>query len=275
MTLLISVVESGLAGIVAPMRIGFVRQVPESINDCELTYLERRPIDLANARRQHGRYVALLTSLGVEIHQLPAMDDRPDSVFVEDTALVLDELAIITRPGAPSRRSEVVSTADALGPYRKCERIEAPATLDGGDIVVVGRRIFVGLTTRSNNTAIDHLGGIVESYGYTVEGVAVTGCLHLKSAATAIGPNAVLFNPEWVDEDVFGDIDLIRVHEDEPQGANALMIGDELVYAAEFPRTLERLAGLGYVVHTVAASELAKAEGAVTCCSLIVEAGAA
>ena len=253
------------------MKIAFVREVPDSINECELTFLDRQPIDVENARRQHTLYVELLRILGVEVRYLPVAHDLPDSVFVEDTALVLDEVAVITRPGVPSRRPEVDSAADALGPYRKCERIEDPATVDGGDITVVGKRMFVGSTTRSNDSAIEALGDIVEPFGYTVESIVMSDCLHLKSAVTAIGPNAILLNPNYVASAIFDGMDIVETHPDEPEGANAVLIGDQLVYAAEYPQTRKRLVAAGYAVHTVSASELAKAEGAVTCCSVIFD----
>ena len=246
-----------------------MREVPSTINDCQLTFLERHPIDVQIARDQHRQYVELLTELGVDVHHLPATDELADSVFVEDTALVLDEIAIMTRPGATSRQQEVASAAAALRPYRTLEWIDAPATVDGGDIAVVGRRIYVGSTSRSNDAAIVQITQLVEPHGYTVQGVVVTGCLHLKSAVTAIGPNAVLLNPAYVDSGSFAGLEIVETDPAEPEGANAVLVGDVLVYGAEYPKTRALLESAGYTVHTVPASELAKAEGAVTCCSLL------
>jgi dimethylargininase len=136
--------------------IAFTRPVPDSVMDCELTHIARAPIDVANARRQHTEYQQALRSLGCEVRELPALHDHPDSVFIEDTALVFDECAVITRPGAESRRGETAGVAEALKPYRRLYHIEAPGTLDGGDVLRVGKRVYVGDSspTRSRRTAI-------------------------------------------------------------------------------------------------------------------------
>lgn len=250
--------------------IALVREVPDAINNCELTFLEREPIDVEEARRQHALYVDLLESLDVDVRWLPTQHELPDSVFVEDTAVVLEGFAVITRPGAESRQPEVHSTAEALAEHLPIERIPAPATIDGGDVIVVGRRIFVGLSKRSTTDGVQALAELAEPYGYAATGVLVTGVLHLKSAATAIGSNAILANPAFVDISEFDGIQVIEVHPDEPEAANAVLIGDELVYGEEFPLTKNRLEDAGYRVHTVPSAELAKAEGAVTCCSLLI-----
>ena len=250
-----------------------MREVPKSINDCELTFLSRRLIDVDRARLEHAQYVALLASLDVQVRYLPPLPASPDSVFVEDTALVLDEIAIIMRPGASIRRAEVETTAEALRPFRKIEHLQAPATLDGGALIVVDRQIFVGATSRSNEAGAVGLQAIVAEHGYLVRTIEITDCLHLKSAATAIGDSAVLLNPAWVDPASFGDVDVVEVDPSEPEAANAVRIGDDLIHAAEFPRTRLRLEQAGYSVHSVPAGELAKAEGAVTCCSLVFVAG--
>lgn len=255
------------------MITALVREVPESINDCELTFLERQPIDLATARLQHAQYVALLTSLGVQVRYLPPLPRSPDSVFVEDTALVLDEVAVLLRPGAGIRRAEVESTGEALRPHRKVVALDAPATIDGGDIIVLGRQIFVGSTTRSNRAGAAALQDAVAEHGYLVRSIPITDCLHLKSAATAIGDAAVLANPAWVDPEAFGVDETVLIDPGEPEGANAVRLGDVLIHAAEFPATRRRLEEAGYEVRSVPASELAKAEGAVTCCSLLFVSG--
>jgi dimethylargininase len=193
----------------------------------------------------------------------------PDSVFVEDTALVLDEIAIITRPGAASRQPETTSIAQALHAYRPLAFIQAPGTLDGGDILRVGRQIFVGLSSRSNPAAIEQLRTHVDPYGYTVQGVPMQDCLHLKTAVTQVAPNTLLINRAWVDAGAFDPFDLIDVDTDEPFAANALLIGNTILYPLAFPRTRQRLEQRAIPLKTVDVSELAKAEGAVTCCSLI------
>jgi len=253
-----------------PPWIAFTREVSPTIVECELTHLARSPINVERARAQHHAYEALLESLGCAVCRVAAALDQPDAVFIEDTAVVFDELAVITRPGAESRRAETVAVEAALTRRRPIARITTPGTLDGGDVLVVGRSVFVGRTARTNDEGIAQLRLLLAPFGYVVEGIQVTGCLHLKSAVTAVGFDTVLMNPEWVNPVDFARFRAEAVDPREPMGANVLRIGDHLVYDAAYPRTLARLERLGYTLHTVDASELAKAEGAVTCCSLIV-----
>jgi dimethylargininase len=183
---------------------------------------------------------------------------------------VLDELAVLTRPGAESRRAEVASVAGALAEYRPTATIEAPATLDGGDVLVLDRHVLVGMSGRSNRDGLDQFRTLLAPHGYTVEAVAVRGCLHLKSAVTQVGADAVLLNQDWVDRSAFGGFAQIEIDPSERYAANGLLVGDAMVYPDAFPRTAERLRARGIVLEVLDLSELAKAEGAVTCCSLIV-----
>ncbi|MCB0027864.1 MAG: hypothetical protein KDE28_08170 [Anaerolineales bacterium] len=251
--------------------VAITRKVSPAIAQCELTYLERTPIDLDLAEQQHAAYEALLARLGCNLTSLPAEPELADSVFVEDPAIVLDEVAIITRPGAASRRPERATIAEALAPYRQLIHIAAPGILDGGDVLRVGKRLWVGLTARSNQAAIDQLQTALAPYGYSVSGAQVTGCLHLKSAVTHLGNNLLLLNPAWVDPAHFPGCDHIAVDPSEPHAANALAVNGAIVYPTSYPRTLARLQAAGLAVHTVPATELIKAEGAVTCCSLVFE----
>lgn len=253
------------------MPIAITRDVSVSIGRCELTHLAREPIEVNLARAQHRHYEAALAALGCRVHSMPAAPELPDAVFVEDAAVVFDEVAILTRPGAPSRRPEVPAVADALAPYRALVAIEAPGTLDGGDVLRIGRRIWVGLSGRSNRAAVDQMQTTLSPFGYTIEGVPVTGCLHLKSAVTQVAADAVLVNPGWIDTALFAGLDAIPVDPAESAGANALLIGESIIYPTAYPRTRERLERRGIPVRTVDVSELIKAEGAVTCCSLILE----
>lgn len=252
--------------------IAFTRDVSPTIAHCELTHVARLPIDVGVARAQHRAYEALLASLGCEVRRVALAPEHPDAVFIEDTAVVLDEVAVITRPGTATRRDEVIAVADALAPLRPLSRIEWPATLDGGDVLVIGRVVYVGETGRTNADGITQLRAVLAPFGYAVQGVPVTGCLHLKTAVTAVDDTTVLLNPAWVDAAAFQAYRVLAVDEREPMAANVLRVGDELVYGASFPRTLERLHAAGFRPHTVDASELAKAEGAVTCCSLVLRA---
>jgi dimethylargininase len=253
------------------MRLAITRGVSAAITRCELTHLARHPIDLDRARAQHAAYEACLRALGCTIQRLLTGDDLPDSVFVEDCAVVWDEIAVIARPGASSRRAETGAVEAALKQVRPLGHIEAPATLDGGDVLKAGRAVFVGLSSRTNAAAIEQLQRLVGPFGYTVTGVEVRGCLHLKSAVTEVAPGVLLLNPAWIPERAFPGLTCIAINPGEPYGANALRIGDDVVYPSAFPRTRDRLESLGLSIHPVDVSELAKAEGAVTCCSVIVE----
>lgn len=251
------------------MWIAITRAVSPAINLCELTNLERLPIDLERAAAQHHAYEQVLQSLGIEIHSLPADPDLPDSVFVEDTAIVLDECAVITRPGADSRKPETLAIARELAPYRKLYSIQAPGMLDGGDVLTIDKSIYIGLSRRSDRSAIGQLQETLTPFGYTVSGVPVHGCLHLKSAVTQVGPDLLVINPAWVEETDFPGFDFIEVHPSEPYAANALRVGRKVIYQPAFPKTLESLEAAGLDILLVDQSELGKAEGGLTCCSLI------
>ena len=255
-------------------RIAIIRPVSRSIVHCELTHLAREPIDYDRAVRQHGAYEAALAALGCEIVRAPAAHDMPDAVFVEDVALVLDEVAVMTRPGAASRRGEAPGVEQELARHRRVVRIGAPGTLDGGDVLRVGRRFFAGRSSRTNDAGIAQLRTLVSEHGYPVDAVDVGGCLHLKSAVTAVGEHALLGNSAWVDRRVFGDVEWIEVDPAEPQAANALWVDDGVIYPRGYARTAAllraHLEAKGMSLHLVDASELAKAEGGVTCCSLIL-----
>jgi dimethylargininase len=253
------------------MQLAITRQVSRAIQECELTFIARQPIDISRARDQHAAYERALREMGLAVLSLPEAPDLPDSVFVEDTALVLDECAILLRPGAASRRPEVELIGDTLGHFRPLHRVQAPARVDGGDILHVGRRIFVGQSSRTDSDAYEQIRSWLEPLGYSVVTTPFRGCLHLKSAVTEIGRDSVLLNPEWIDPGSLGDVTIIPVDTSEPHAANALRIGDEIIFPAAYPRTLARLEAAGLKVRSIAADELAKAEGALTCCSLVFE----
>ena len=254
------------------MLIALTRPVSPSLARCELTHLAREPIDVVRAAAQHEAYERLLRSLGATVERIAAAPDLPDAVFVEDTAVVLDEIAVVTRPGAPSRREETAAVAAALDPYRTVHTMRAPATMDGGDVLRLQRTLYVGRSGRTNDAGIEQLRAFAGPLGYRVMPVEFSGCLHLKSAATAIGPDRVLIHEAWVPPDAFAGCDVVRVDPAEPYAANALCVGNAVVFPEEFPRTCERLRRLRLSVETVECSELAKAEGAVTCCSLLFDA---
>jgi len=253
----------------APM-IAITRTPSRSLASCELSFVPRAAIDVDLAIAQHRHYERALETLGCRVIALPALEERPDAVFVEDVALVLDEVAVMTRPGAESRRAEGASIATVLADFRPLLRIEAPGTLDGGDVLRIGRAIFVGQSARSNAAGIAQLRELLAPHGYTVQGVATRDCLHLKSAVTQVAADTLLIQPAWVDAGIFAGYRLIEVDPTEEHAANALHIGESAVIHPDcFPRTRQRLEDAGIDVTGVDVSELQKAEGAVTCCSLV------
>ncbi len=251
------------------MLIAITRDVSASLADCQLSFVEREAIDLNRAAAQHHAYRQALESLGCRVLSLPAQDAMPDAVFVEDVALVLDEIAVMTRPGAGSRRGEGLSIAEALSTFRSLRTITAPATIDGGDVLRVGRSIYVGQSARSNADGVAQLRTLIAGFGYTVQGVPTRDCLHLKSAVTVVADGTLLIQPEWVDRTVFADYRLIDIDPGESHAANALRIGGGVIHPACFPRTQRRMVDAGINVVSVDLSELQKAEGATTCCSLV------
>lgn len=254
------------------MLLAITREVSPNIGSCELSYLSRLPIDITLARKQHRQYEECLAALGCSLCRLPEQALLPDSVFLEDTAIALDELAVITRPGAESRRAETESIAEVLGRYRNLVFMRAPEILDGGDVLHLGQKLFVGRSHRSNEAAIRRLREVLGDFGYSVTGMRMEGCLHLKSAVTQVAENTLLINPDWVDAGAFGRVHCIEVDPGEPCAANALMIGEAVVFPSSYPATRKRLEAHGVRVVPVDVSELAKAEGGVTCCSLIFDA---
>ena len=252
-------------------QIAIVRPVPDTLAGCELTHQTRTPIDMERARHQHAAYLDTLGRLGCTVFQLPQLDAHPDSVFVEDTMLVLPEVAIALRPGAESRRGEVQSVTEHVMHYRPVHAIDSPATVDGGDLLVIDRHIHIGLSSRSTTDGLDQLQRLLDPWGYTLHGIPIDRCLHLKSAATAIGNGAVLCNPDWIDPALLHAKTVIECDPREPDAANALFVAGRLV-TGRFPETNRRLQDAGHAVHALDLTELAKAEGAVTCCSILLDA---
>lgn len=252
------------------MTIAITRKISPRFNECEVTHIERTPIDLDVARAQHEEYVNALASLGCQVIELPEEPDLPDSVFVEDTAFILPEAAVITRPGADSRKPETESIIRALSPHRPLVRVTEPGTVDGGDVLVLGKNIYIGISTRSNDSAVRQLQELLAKYGYTVTAVEMHDCLHLKTALTKVDDKTLLINPKWVDTSHFKGFDWIEVDPSEPFAANCLPVGDGIIFPTAFPKTKQRLEQKGYKIQAVNVAELAKAEGAVTCCSLVL-----
>lgn len=257
--------------------LAITREVSPAIGACALTHLDRKPIDLLRAFAQHQAYQSLLAELGCTVTTLPVSPDLPDSVFVEDAAVVLDELAIITRPGHATRRREAAEILEAIKPHRSViHTIEAPATLDGGDVLLVGRTIMVGLSSRTTVDGARQLERIATPVGYDVHTLGVEHCLHLKSACTVLDDRTLLANPGWLAGAALpSHFDVVEVHVDEPSAANVVRVGDKIICAEAYPRTRQHLEERGYDTRAIDASELAKAEGGLTCCSLIFNAAPA
>jgi len=253
------------------MLTAITRAVSPAIANCELTFVARQPIDLAKAQQQHRAYEQLLENAGARVLSLPAEPGLPDSMFVEDPAIVLDELAVILPLGTESRRAEGTTLALALSKFRKLAYVQLPGTVEGGDVLRVGRKLYAGLSSRTNAEGIRQLAAILAPHGYEIIGVPVTGCLHLKSAITYLGRNTLLANRNWFDTKAFSGFDWIDVAPEEPHAANALALGATVIFPASFLRTRARLEAAGFQVTPLDISELQKAESGLTCSSLLFE----
>jgi len=233
-----------------------------------VTYIDRRPVDGELAARQHEVYVSALAAAGRRIRALPASGAQPDAVFVEDTVVVCDGLAVLTRPGAPQRRAEVIAAEKAVRELGlEVARIEAPGTLDGGDVLQVGDTVYVGRSGRTNEEAFCQMARLFGALGRHVVSVPVTGCLHLKSAMTALPDGTLIGLPERVDTAVLPGL-LVAP---EPSGAHVLVLSEnEVLLAASALRTAEHLSAEGYAVTTVDISEFEALEAGVTCLSVLI-----
>ena len=227
-------------------------------------------VDVELARRQHAVYCDILQSNGVQVRQLDLNAEHGDACFVEDNAIVVDEVAILTTMGAAHRRQEPEALAPVLAEYRRVERIAAGARIEGGDVLRIDRHVFVGRSSRTDERGIDDLQRILEPLFYRVTAVHVADGLHLKTAVTALDSSTLLANREWVDMSAFEHFDVIDVHPGEPTGGNVLLIGDAIVMHAGSPKTVDRVRVRFPNVQTVDISEFAKADGGLTCLSLIL-----
>lgn len=242
------------------------------MEQCQLTYVARAPIDYDLAVHQHEHYCQALRQCGADVRVLDANRDFPDCVFVEDTAIVLDEIAVLTSMGVESRRAELVGIEPELRKHREVRRIEAPATIEGGDVLCVGRTLLVGLSSRTNRAGVEALEMIVRSYGYKVTPISVRECLHLKTACTALPDQRLLVNPAWLDMRAIQEFQSVSVPEEEPWAANVALVGTTVCVAANHLRTADMIRAFGFDVQTIDLSEFAKAEGGATCLSILCRA---
>jgi dimethylargininase len=235
----------------------------------ERTYADDSPIDGALAVQQHQSYQDALRTCGARVVSIPGCSELADCVFVEDTAIVVDEIAVMMSMGAASRRDEVPTIESALREFRTIARVELPARIDGGDVVCSGRDVFVGLSQRTNAAAVDALRAILAPLGYTVTAVPVLHCLHLKSACSALPDGSLLVNADLISTSPLQGRELVSVPNDEPLAGDVLVIGDRIIASDAFPKTISLLSARGWKVIPVSVSEFAKAEGGVTCMSLV------
>lgn len=252
--------------------MALTRELSATLDAGERGYRAREPIDLQEARRQHRVYRESLAECGARVVTLPPLDDLPDAVFVEDVAIMLDEVGILLPMGVESRREEPRRIADQIGRWREVVHLPEGARAEGGDVLRLGRTLYVGRTGRTDDAGIAGLAAATGTHGYRVVPVDVRGCLHLKSACTALDEETILFNPAWVDAAAFEAERAVEVAAAEPGAANALRVGNTVLLQAGCPRTAERVAGVGFGVRTIEVGELAKAEGSLTCLSLVFEA---
>ena len=236
---------------------------------CELTHLERLPIDVSRALAQHRAYQDVLRGAGIRLLELPEDPSLPDGVFVEDTAVVLDELAVIAAPAPPSRRGEWQAVEAALRSFRPLVRIPDSACLEGGDVVRLGRTLYVGQGGRTGEAGLQALEAIVCSLGYSVVPVRLGGCLHLKSAFSALDGQTLLVNRAWLDASALAGPRLVDAPADESWGPNVLSLPGVMLVSATCPQTVKLLRSLGHPAVALDVSELHKAEGGLTCMSLV------
>ncbi len=233
-----------------------------------VTHIKRSPVDLALARSQHVAYADALAAGGWLVQQAPVAEDCPDSVFIEDAVVVCADLAVLTRPGAPPRRAEVAGVAavvQSLG--LRTAQIQPPGTLDGGDVLQVGRTVYVGRGGRTNGAAIRQLRALLAPLGHSVVAVPLHGVLHLKSAVTALPDGTFLLLPELVPAGLFPAVRPVA----EEGGCHVVPLGgDQVLIAASAPRTAELLDDLGFTPVVVDISEFEKLEGCVTCLSVLL-----
>ncbi len=252
-----------------PQHLALTHRVSPRISQCALTYLERRPIDHHLAAAQHEAYNACLRRHGLEVIELSVNLDLPDSVFVEDAAVVVDETAVMATMGVDSRRGEVAGVEAELAKWRLIVRIDPKARLEGGDVLRMGRRLFIGLTSRTDAAGAASLTAILEPFGYRVSRVPLKKALHLKSAVSALDEETLIINPWAVDAEFFAGFRLVEAPVEEPEAANVLRLGRVICLHAGFLRTIDLLTFLGYEVDAVDISELLKAEAGMTCSSII------
>jgi len=249
--------------------ITVVTHVPSpALQECELTFVKSEPINIAKATLEHDNYCRMLEQCGARVVRLEENILLPDSVFVEDPVIVFDEVAVLTSMGVESRRLELAALGKYFRQYRNVKQITLPARIEGGDVLKIGRRIYIGESARTNAAGIHELEKIIEPFGYEVVPVKVSGCLHLKTGCTALDANTILINSAWVDILPFSEFKIVETPQEEPFGANVLPINDTICMNDAFPETKELVVSLGYNVVSTDITEFVKAEAGLTCMSV-------
>jgi dimethylargininase len=252
--------------------IALTRPVSATFADCELETLDRQPINVAKAAEQHAAYERCLSELGAQVVPLPELPELPDSVFVEDHAVVVDEAAVLTRMRSETRRREAATIAGALSQYRPLRTLREPATLEGGDVMRARSRLFVGVSSRTNRAGVLQLRAELDPLGYSVHPVAVSGCMHLKTGCCYLGDEVVLANCAWIDISALAGLRILEVAANEPFAANVIVIGGTVLMPSNAPETSAQLSKAGWKVRTLEISELMKAEAGLTCMSILFSA---
>lgn len=246
-----------------------VREIANTYNNCVVTFSDTPLIDVSLAKQQHNNYCNVLSQVGVDITKLEADDNLPDCCFVEDTAIIIEDIAIITYLGTESRVNETYEIEKSLKNYKKIYHINLPGTIEGGDVLKIDKKIYVGISQRTNIEGINQLALIVKDKGYEVIGVNIWDTLHLKSACTYLGNNVVIFSQGHFDESIFSSYDTIIVPKEEEYCANTLTINGQVLIPKGFPITKGLITIKGFSVIELEMTEIQKAEGALTCLSLL------
>ena len=250
--------------------IAIVREVPDSFQKCLTSFHTKVQIDVALAKHQHQQYCATLASLGLKLIRTEADDTLPDGCFTEDTAIVVDDFAILTIPGAPGRIPETIEIEKILSPLKTIVHITKPGTIDGGDVLKIGKKIFIGNSARTNEEGIRQVATVVYPEGYQVIPVKIQNTLHLKSVCTYLGKGCILLAEDYLDETFFLEYEMIIVPKDEEYCANCLVVSGNVLIPKGFPKTKGLIERKGFPVVELDMSEIEKAEGALTCLSVIL-----
>ena len=251
--------------------MALTRRPSRSLVDCQVRAVPREVIDLRLAFQQHDAYCRVLRQMGVAVEVLPPEEAFPDSVFIEDNAIVLDELAVVTSMGTASRQGEPPLLLPVLARHRRLVMVPSSVRIEGGDVLRVGKRLYVGVSTRTTRAGVEALRAIAEPLGYAVAPVEIRACLHLKTACTVLDDETLLVNPAWLDTGALQAFRLLPVPVEEPFGANVVRLPGGLLVQASSPLTRELLEARGYATACVDLDEFSKAEAGPTCLSLLIE----